>query len=162
MHLACTGGNMNYSKQSVRRHKSGRSKTQRSARKKFGLTVLKSILVLILVLIAVGLGGFAYYAKEQIKDLPDISEVNISPSGFQTKIVDSDGNQIETLAASGANRDYVSLSEIPLDLQHAFVAIEDSRFYEHNGVDVKGIIRAAFTGLANGGHFSQGASTITQ
>ncbi len=153
---------MNYSKQSVRRHKSGRSKTQRSARKKFGLTVLKSILVLILVLIAVGLGGFAYYAKEQIKDLPDISEVNISPSGFQTKIVDSDGNQIETLAASGANRDYVSLSEIPLDLQHAFVAIEDSRFYEHNGVDVKGIIRAAFTGLANGGHFSQGASTITQ
>ncbi|MCR4868589.1 MAG: PBP1A family penicillin-binding protein [Lachnospiraceae bacterium] len=153
---------MNYSKQSVRRHKSGKSNTKRSARKKFGLTVLKSILVLILVLIAVGLGFFAYYAKQQIKELPDISDVNISPSGFQTKIVDSDGNQIETLVASGANRDYVSLSEIPLDLQHAFVAIEDSRFYEHNGVDVKGIIRAAFTGLANGGHFSQGASTITQ
>ena len=47
-------------------------------------------------------------------------------------------------------------------LQDAFVAIEDERFYEHNGIDLQGILRAGVTGIANGFHFSQGASTITQ
>ena len=50
---------------------------------------------------------------------------------------------------------------IPEDLAHAFVAIEDERFYEHNGIDIKGIIRAGVKGLTTG-HFSEGASTITQ
>ena len=54
---------------------------------------------------------------------------------------------------------------VPKDLQNAFVAIEDSRFYEHNGIDIKGIIRAGVVGLKNiaaGGTFTEGASTITQ
>lgn len=50
----------------------------------------------------------------------------------------------------------------PKDLQHAFVAIEDSRFYKHNGVDIQGIIRAFVVGITHGGNFSEGASTITQ
>ena len=63
--------------------------------------------------------------------------------------------------ASGSNRVYVTIDEIPLDLQHAFVAIEDARFYEHNGIDITGIVRAGITGITSG-RFSQGASTITQ
>lgn len=51
---------------------------------------------------------------------------------------------------------------MPINLQHAFVAIEDERFYDHNGIDIKGIIRAGFKGIASGFHFHQGASTITQ
>ena len=47
-------------------------------------------------------------------------------------------------------------------MQHAFVAIEDERFYKHNGVDLRGIIRAGFTGITSGGESMQGASTITQ
>ena len=46
-------------------------------------------------------------------------------------------------------------------MQHAFVAIEDERFYDHNGIDLRGIIRAAVKGVTTG-HFSEGASTITQ
>ena len=42
------------------------------------------------------------------------------------------------------------------------VAIEDERFYDHNGIDLKGILRAGIIGITNGGHFSEGASTITQ
>lgn len=53
------------------------------------------------------------------------------------------------------------MDKIPENLAHAFVAIEDARFYEHNGIDIKGIIRAGFIGLTSG-HFSEGASTITQ
>ena len=47
------------------------------------------------------------------------------------------------------------------NLQHAFVAIEDERFYKHNGIDLQGIARAAVVGIARGG-FSEGASTLTQ
>ena len=42
------------------------------------------------------------------------------------------------------------------------MAIEDERFYEHNGIDLQGIIRAGFVGISNGFHFSEGASTLTQ
>ena len=62
---------------------------------------------------------------------------------------------------SGSNRVYKTIDEIPKDLQHAFVAIEDERFYDHNGIDLQGIARAAVVGLTSG-DFSEGASTLTQ
>lgn len=119
-------------------------------------------MVCILCIIAVGLVAGGLYAVKLIKECPDISEVNISPNGFSTTVLDSAGNEIETLAASGSNRTYVTIDEIPKDLQHAFVAIEDERFYKHNGIDLRGIIRAGFTGIISGGEKMQGASTITQ
>ena len=61
-----------------------------------------------------------------------------------------------------ANREYVTLDEIPVNLQHAFVAIEDERFYTHNGVDIRGMIRAGVTAVMTGFRETQGASTITQ
>ena len=54
------------------------------------------------------------------------------------------------------------LMRYPKDLQHAFVAIEDERFYKHNGIDLQGIARAAVVGIARGGNFTEGASTLTQ
>ncbi|MDO4650355.1 MAG: PBP1A family penicillin-binding protein, partial [Eubacteriales bacterium] len=65
------------------------------------------------------------------------------------------------LSAADSNRLPVSLSQIPIDLQHAVVAIEDERFYEHNGIDVKGILRAAAKAVSSRS-LSEGASTITQ
>ena len=56
----------------------------------------------------------------------------------------------------------VTLDKIPKDLQNAVVAIEDERFYEHNGIDIRGILRAGVKGILSGGNFSEGASTITQ
>ena len=55
----------------------------------------------------------------------------------------------------------MGLYQIPKYLADAFVAVEDERFYEHNGIDIRGIIRAGFAALQNG-ELSQGASTITQ
>ena len=54
------------------------------------------------------------------------------------------------------------MDQIPSNLAHAFVAIEDERFYQHNGIDIQGIFRAAVVGIKNKFKFSQGASTITQ
>ena len=153
---------MNYGKKSAQKQSAQLSSKRAKNKKRFGITFIKTILVCILCIIAVGLVAGGLYAVKLIKACPDISEVNISPNGFSTTVLDSAGNEIETLAASGSNRTYVTIDEIPKDLQHAFVAIEDERFYKHNGIDLRGIIRAGFTGIISGGEKMQGASTITQ
>lgn len=152
---------MNYGKKSLKKNKSKLSNKKATAKRKFGITFFKSILALLLVAIATVAIAFVWYAKTLIADLPDVSTIDISPSGFSTTIYDKDGNEIDSLASSGANRQYVVLSDIPIDLQHAFVAIEDSRFYEHNGIDIRGILRAGVNAIVTG-DLSQGASTITQ
>lgn len=93
---------------------------------------------------------------------PDPDQIQIIPQGYSTSVLDTSGNVIQTLVGKNANRQYVSLDKIPLDLQNAFIAIEDERFRTHNGVDVQGMLRAIATGLKNGGNFTQGASTLTQ
>lgn len=93
---------------------------------------------------------------------PGIEDIDATPTGYLSTILDSKGNTTATLVASGSNRVYVTIDEIPKNLQNAFIAIEDSRFREHNGIDIKGIIRAGVKGVASKFHFSEGASTITQ
>ena len=97
-----------------------------------------------------------------IADAPEVSEINIAPSGFATYIYDSDGNELQKLTSSDSNRTAVSLKNVPVYLQHAVVATEDERFYQHHGVDPRGVLRAAFVGIRNRFRFSEGASTITQ
>ena len=77
-----------------------------------------------------------------IDSAPDISEANIMPLGNASFIYDADGNQVQKLTGAQGNRVSISIEEIPLDMQHAIVAVEDARFYEHNGIDPSGIIRA--------------------
>ena len=96
-----------------------------------------------------------------IDSSPSVDDINIAPSGYSTTIYDSDGNQITKLIQSGSNRESVSIDNIPKCLQYAFIDIEDERFYEHNGVDLKGIIRAAYIAVSTRS-LSQGASTLTQ
>lgn len=90
-----------------------------------------------------------------------MENIDVSPSGFSTFVYDIDGRQIGKLVSSDSNREPVPMSQIPENMAHAFVAIEDERFYQHNGIDIQGIFRAAWIGIKNR-HFSQGASTITQ
>ena len=96
-----------------------------------------------------------------IDNAPDVNDIDIMPLGYATFLYDDQGNQIRKLAAPNSNRLPVTLDQIPEDLQHAVVAIEDERFYEHNGIDVKGILRAGVKAITTG-DFSEGASTITQ
>ena len=153
---------MNYGKKSAQKQSKKLSPKSAKNKKKFTVTFLKTVLICLLAIMILGAIGGGTYAILLIKECPDIKDVNISPEGFSTTVLDAEGEEIETLAASGANRSYVSISDIPKDLQYAFVAIEDERFYKHNGIDIRGIVRAAFTGIISGGDFSQGASTITQ
>lgn len=97
-----------------------------------------------------------------VSTTPELDSIQIVPQGYTTTIVDTEGNTMQTLVGKDANREYVTLDKIPVDLQNAFVAIEDERFWQHNGVDTQGILRAFSLGLGNGGNFTQGASTLTQ
>ena len=153
---------MNYSKKGIR----AKQKSLNAKSTKFGKKLLLAVtnLSLLCILdvgiigISLGLGVF----KGIIDTSPSIENVKVTPTGFSTFVYDLEGNQIAKLISQNSNRIPVTQDMIPEDLAHAFVAIEDERFYEHNGIDIKGILRAAYVGITNGFHFTEGASTITQ
>jgi len=153
---------MNYGKRGVAKKEKQITSTASLVRKKFMVIFFKTLMVCFLGAIVIGgCAGIGIF-KGIIESAPDISDIDPSPTGYLSVVLDNQGKETAKLVASGSNRVYVTLDEIPELVQHAFVAIEDERFYEHNGIDLKGIIRAGFKGIANGFHFSQGASTITQ
>ena len=119
--------------------------------------ILKWCLMIGLVL---GLAGILYI-DVQIAKAPDLSEVDAAPDGYLTTILDNEESVVNTLYVTESNRIHVELKNIPVDLQEAFIAIEDARFYKHHGVDLRGVLRAVFHGIKNGG-LTQGGSTITQ
>ena len=124
----------------------------------FGLYIMLSLIIgLVIIGASAGIGVF----NGIIATAPDIGNIDVTPSGFSTFVYDTDGNQIAKLVSTDSNRIPVTMDMVPENLTHAFVAIEDARFYDHNGIDIQGIIRAAVKGITSG-HFSEGASTITQ
>lgn len=152
---------MNYGKKGVSNKDKRITSTGTLIRKKFTVIFCKALLICFLAAIVIGGCAGVGILKGIIDDAPNIDDIDPTPTGYLSVVLDNQGNETATLVASGSNRVYVTLDEIPVDMQHAFVAIEDERFYEHNGIDIKGIIRAGFKGITSG-HFSQGASTITQ
>ncbi len=116
-----------------------------------------SLITVCVIGICLGIGAF----KGVIDNAPNVEDIDIMPLGYASFLYDDQGNQLRKLAAPSSNRLPVSIDQIPLDLQHAVVAIEDERFYEHNGIDVRGILRA-FVRAVTTRELSEGASTITQ
>lgn len=152
---------MNYGKQGTIKQKKKLIGKSTMLTRKFGVLIGKIGLVALAALVIVG-GCMVYGMIRGILDsAPSIDEIDATPTGYLSTVLDTEENVTATLVASGANRVYVTLDEIPINLQHAFVAIEDERFYEHNGIDLQGIVRAMVQGIKTR-DFSQGASTITQ
>ena len=150
---------MNFGKSSVSKKIAPR--TSKKVARKIKFTILRLVLLgLLILLIGGGIYG-VFVVKKIIADAPDISNVAVSPTETATYIYNQAGQRVQKLTLPEANRDLVTLDRIPLYLQHAVVAIEDERFYEHQGIDPKGIVRAFFIGIRSGS-FSEGASTITQ
>ena len=113
--------------------------------------------LLFVAFVAFVVGSFT----EIIRNAPSIENLDsVNPGETKSIIYAADGSVMQELVQSGSNRVRVTYDQIPKDLVNAFVAIEDARFFKHDGVDVKGIIRALFVGVTSGK--SEGASTITQ
>lgn len=151
---------MNYGKnETERRLKSLHSKSGKYASRLF-LNIFKSLFVLCLFLVVVGTAiGFGM-VKGIIDNAPAVDILNIQPDRFATAIYDSKGNLTDTLVTSGSNREAATYDELPQNLVNAFIAIEDSRFRSHNGIDIRSIARAV-KGLISD-DYAGGGSTITQ
>ena len=153
---------MDYSKHNnEKKRKKIRSNAAKS-RKKVSFNIFRFTVLAILLIIVVGaaaaIGGF----KGVIDSAPDISASDVMPSKLKSVMYYPDGQEAVELVGAQSNRTIASIKNIPDCVPNAFIAIEDNRFYEHNGIDPKGIVRALFVGLSHGGNFSEGASTITQ
>jgi membrane peptidoglycan carboxypeptidase len=107
---------------------------------------------------AVGLAGLsAKSASESFDGLPTELKTPVLPQ--TSNLYASNGALITKFYDQ--NRVPVALKDIPMVMRHAIIAAEDSRFYQHNGVDPQGMIRA-FVANQNSGEVTQGASTLTQ
>ena len=154
---------MNYGKKGVRaKQKALNSKTVK-IEKKILLSLVKLVLVAIVGVgicgVAAGIGAF----RGILASTPTIRLDAVVASGQATIVYDCEGNEIDQYVSSNSNRLRVeSMDELPDYLGKAFVAIEDERFYLHNGIDFKGMLRAGWQFLKTGGEEAQGASTITQ
>ena len=117
----------------------------------------KTIWMIVLLLVLIVAGGGCGFISATMSNLPDVSNVRPSAS---SQIYDVHGNLITTVHST-ENRLPVPINEVPKELQDAFVATEDSRFYSHHGIDPIGILRAIWVNIVHSG-VSEGGSTITQ
>ncbi|MFD1663244.1 transglycosylase domain-containing protein [Streptomyces caeni] len=128
------------------------------ATKFLGVSVLAGAVMAGIALPAAGALGLA--AKGSVQGFDEIPANLKSPQLSQrTTILDNKGGQIATVYSR--DRTVVDLKDISPYMQKAIVAIEDSRFYQHGAIDLKGVLRALNQNAQNGG-VAQGASTLTQ
>ncbi len=154
---------MNYSAQPSGGYQSPPRNKRRTKKKKERSKPFSIFLSVILVILIIG--GFALCGTLMggyvaiIRSIPDMGLVGIEPRTYTSVILDSKGGEISKLHGE-ENREYATLDTIPEDLQHAIIAIEDERFYDHDGVDIRGFARAVYSTLTH--TQLQGGSTITQ
>ena len=123
------------------------------------MRIAKLILSTLFTICILGLvaGGILYFHLKS--SLPSVESLKTVELQQPMQIYTADGKLIGEVGEQ--RRIPVKLENVPQRLQDAFLATEDSRFYEHHGLDPVGIARAIFVAVNNGGA-SQGASTITQ
>ena len=152
---------MNFGRRGIRNRQDYLASKSRKRMKKILLGVGQLLLVGVVGLCVAGVSLGVGVFRGVIDSAPNQTVIDVSPKGFSSFVYDADNNQVAKLVSADSNRIPVSGDMITDDLAHAFVAIEDERFYEHKGIDAPGILRAAVIGVTSG-NFSEGASTITQ
>jgi len=134
----------------------GKDNKSRKKKQKKKKSIPFIILVFLFGMLGVGLGAVVAWAQ-----LTNVTMEDFEFSQISTIFYDKDGNQVGT-ASGDENRIVVPFSKIPQDLKDAFVSIEDERFYEHNGIDIKRTGGAIISYVTTFGKGSYGGSTITQ
>ncbi|WP_068774346.1 transglycosylase domain-containing protein [Paenibacillus sp. FJAT-26967] len=142
-------------------HKAELEKTTVTAPKKKKKKAVRRIAGVVFIgILTIGLGAAGWAAKTgfTMYEQTDITKLSQEPPQ-SLRIYDANQKLITELTNS--RMEYIPLSDFPENLKNAIIAVEDSRFYEHGGIDFKGLSRAMYTNLRNG-DVVQGGSTITQ
>ena len=109
----------------------------------------------------IDIGELISFYNRAAQDLPDVNMLKGLKLPVMTEVLDGKGERFAELYQPENRRIWVSLRDIPGPVQRAFIAAEDRQFYEHKGIDERGVIRAFIANLASPDR-SQGGSTITQ
>ena len=137
--------------------------TKRTRKPNFFLSVaintIRITVIAILLLCISGAGSLVGLVKAYVETAPTLSVSELDDQDRTSFVYDVNGNLITTLRNT-ENRIWASYDEIPQQLINAFVAIEDTRFFSHNGVDIKRLVGAFVNNMQNSS--TQGGSTITQ
>ncbi|PKM76069.1 MAG: penicillin-binding protein 1A [Firmicutes bacterium HGW-Firmicutes-15] len=120
----------------------------------------KSWRLMLSILFLVGIGSLIGVIMFVATDLPAFDPQQLS--GANTTLLYDDKGQVFSSLHAEENRTEISLDKVPVDLVEAFIATEDKDFYNHHGVNFKGIARALVRNFQSGDMTGQGASTITQ
>ncbi len=152
---------MNFSKHTTNKKLRSLNSNHKKVTTLIGTSFVR-ILVFAVVLVAVGgIAAGIGIANAIFDSAPEVDFESMIPEGYTSFIKDQNGNVLRELSIGDANRIYVEIDQIPQHVQDAFIVIEDERFYEHNGIDMRGIFRAIFVNFQSG-DLSEGASTLTQ
>ncbi len=123
------------------------------------VNVIRALVLLVILAGLAGAGAVAGIAKGYVETAPDLDLAAMENQAQTSFIYDANG-QLITEYKGSENRIMVSIQAMPVTLQHAFIAVEDARFYTHSGVDLKRIAGAFLSNLSSTS--MQGGSTITQ
>jgi len=135
------------------RRKHRRTRRRKSSKVLLGVGVVLSV-------VAVAVHSYGIWVLNVAAEAPPIDELRAVDKGANTVVFASDGTRLGYIQ-NDELRTPVPLKTIPKELQEATIAIEDERFYEHEGVDVEAVFRAAVENI-EAGETRQGGSTITQ
>jgi penicillin-binding protein 1A len=122
----------------------------------------KALIIVLAILVIVGVGAGvagAGYVWSIAADAPSIGDLKEMPKGLSSVVYAADGTKLGTIE-SDIQRTPVTSKQIPQSMKDATVAVEDRRFYEHGGIDVEGIVRAAVKNVQEG-ETVEGGSTLT-
>lgn len=135
-------------------------KNSKKAKSSVGKKIFLIVFIVCFLVLIAGSGIVLGTVYVWIKDAEPMDYDELFDLNQTTYIVDINDKVIDKLHAN-ENRTMITLDEIPKNLQNAFIAIEDKRFYTHNGVDIKRIIGSAIEDFKLG-KLAHGGSTITQ
>lgn len=153
---------MNFEKTATKKKINEIKSVNKRATNKVGLTLLKVFIFAVVLGMIVAAGAGLGVAKAIFDSAPSLESLDqVRPQGFTSFIYDQNGSLIQELNTSESNRIYVEIDQIPQYLQDAIVAIEDERFFDHNGIDMRAMMRALVVNI-QAGDIEEGASTITQ
>jgi penicillin-binding protein 1A len=162
LNIDANGGlNMDYSRKGTEHKQQYIKSSNRRLVSKTRIIIFRVCISCVVLVAIVGSLSVYGFMKGIIDSAPDISQIDKMSIAEASTVYDKDEKPMQKLIGAQANREIVKIKDVPKVVQNAFIAIEDERFREHHGIDLRGIFRAAFRGLTTG-DFDQGASTLTQ
>ena len=153
---------MNYSESNIEQKIKQMSSSRQKLMGKIRVNAICILLILFaVILLALGLSVTAA-VREMLAELPDVNTLNLMPGGTATILYDANGEKSQELTDAEVERSYAEINDIPEDVRNAFIAEEDARFYEHQGIDIQSIIKDIFYSLTGNQNDDEKKSTITQ